>query len=132
MKKQLPSKKELAELLRQIIVDENIPRDVIEWLTKNGFNTVNISQTHLKSAKDYAIAEYAAKHSIAIITLDKGFAQMYRTFQKAILTVIIIRANPATPANIIEALNAAQQKINLNEIQNKLVIITKKRIRIIS
>jgi len=36
------------------------------------------------------------------------------------------------PANIIEALNVAQQKINLSEIQNKLVIVSKKRIRIIS
>ena len=118
--------------MRQIIVDENIPRDVREWLAKNGFDIVNVSEIHLKSAKDYAIAEHAARNSIAIITLDKDFAQMYRRFQKGTLSVIIIRANPATPANIIETLNTAQQRINLNEIQNKLVIITKKRIRIIS
>ena len=118
--------------MRLVLVDENVPRDVREWLTKNGFKTVNVSQIHLKRTNDYAIAEYAARNSIAIITLDKGFAQMYRMFQKGTLTVIIVRANPATPANIIEALNVAKQKINLGEIQNKLVIITKKRIRIIS
>ena len=118
--------------MRQIIVDENVPRDVREWLTENGFNTVNVSQIHLKRAKDYDIAEYATKNNMAIITLDKDFAQMYRRFQKGTLSVIIIRANPATPENIIETLNTAQQRINLNEIQNKLVIITKKRIRIIS
>jgi predicted nuclease of predicted toxin-antitoxin system len=118
--------------LRQILVDENVPRDVREWLTKNGFATVDVSQIHLKRAKDYAIAEYAAKNSMAIITLDKDFAQIYRMFQKGTLTVIIVRANPATPANIIDALNVAQQRINLGEIQNKLVIISKKRIRIIS
>ena len=118
--------------MRQLIVDENIPKDVREWLTKNGFDTVNVSQIHLKKAKDYALAEFAAKNSMAIITLDKDFAQIYRMFQKGTLTVIIVRAKPATPANIIEALNVAQQRINLGEIQNKLVIITKKRIRIIS
>jgi len=118
--------------LRKILVDENIPRNAREWLTKNGFETVNVSQIHLKRAKDYAIAEYASKHSIAIITLDKGFAQIYRAFKKSALTVIIIRANPATTANIIETLNIAKQKINLNEIRSKLVIITRKRIRIIS
>jgi hypothetical protein len=53
-------------------------------------------------------------------------------FQKGTLTIIIIRAKPATPANIIETLTAAQKRINLKEIRNKLVIITKKRIRIIS
>lgn len=118
--------------MTQIIVDENIPSDVREWLTKKGFNPINVSQTHLKSAKDYAIAEYAAKNNIPIITLDKGFAQIYRIFQKDTLTVIIIKANPATPANIIETLNAAQQKIDLKETRNKLIIITKKKIRIIT
>jgi predicted nuclease of predicted toxin-antitoxin system len=118
--------------LRQIIADENIPRDAREWLTKNGFNVIDVAQIHLKGAPDYAIAEYAARTSTAIITLDKDFAQIYRIFRKATLTVIIIRANPATPANILETLNAAKQKIKLNEIQNKLIIITKKRIKIIS
>jgi len=118
--------------LRQIIIDENIPRNAGEWLVKNSFEIINVSEILPRRAKDYTIAEYAAKHGIAIITLDKGFAKIYRTFQKGTLTIIILRANPATTDNIIEALNVAQQKINLGEIQNKLVIISKKRIRIIS
>ena len=118
--------------MRQIIVDENIPKDAREWLTKNGFDIISVSQIHLKKAKDHAIAEYAARNSITLITLDKGFAQTYRMFQEGTLTVIIIRANPATPTNIIETLDVAKQKIDLNTIQNKLVILTKKRIRIIS
>jgi len=48
------------------------------------------------------------------------------------LTAIVIKANPATPTNTLEILNAAQQKINLGEIKNKLVIISKKKIRIIT
>jgi predicted nuclease of predicted toxin-antitoxin system len=118
--------------LRPIIADENIPRDVKEWLAKNGFNVVSVSDINLRSGKDHAIAEYAARNGLAIITLDKDFALMYRMFQKGTLTIIIIRAKPATPANIIEALKIAQKRINLKAIQNKLVIITKKRIRIIS
>jgi predicted nuclease of predicted toxin-antitoxin system len=115
-----------------MIVDENVPREAREWLAKKGFDIVNVSQTHLKSAKDQAIAEYAAKNKMTIITLDKNFSQIYRTLKKDQITIIIIRASPATPANIIEALNAAQQKINLKEAKNKLFIIRKKKIRIIS
>lgn len=116
-----------------MIIDENIPKDVKEWLSKKGFETVTVSKLLLKSAKDQVIAEYAAKNKMAIITLDKGFAQLYRTFQKGTpLTVLIIKANPPTPINIIETLNLAQNKINLKEIQNKLVIITKRKIRIIT
>ena len=116
-----------------MIVDENIPKDVEEWLSKKGFETVNVSKLALRSAKDHIIAEYAVKNKLAIITLDKGFAQLYRTFQKGTsLTVIIVKANPPTPINIIETLNLAQSKTNLKEIKNKLVIITKRKIRIIS
>ena len=118
--------------MTQILIDENIPRDVKEWLIKKGFDTISVSQTHLKSAQDYALAEYASKHNLLIITLDQGFAKIYRIFQKGTLSVIIIKAKPATSANIIETMNAAQQKINLKEIQHKLIIITKKKIRIIT
>ncbi len=116
----------------RIIIDENIPRDAKEWLTKKGFDTIGVSQTHLKSAKDYFIAQYAAQNDLTLLTLDKNFSQIYRTFKKDQITIIIIKASPATPSNIIEALNAAQQKINLKEAKNKLIIISKKKIRIIS
>ena len=117
----------------KIIVDENIPRDVEEWLSKKGFETVNISKLQTSGAKDIVLAKYAIKNKMAIITLDKGFAQLYRTFQKGtLLTVIIVKANPTTPINIIETLNSAQNRINLKEIKSKLVIITKKKIRMIT
>ena len=118
--------------MTKILIDENIPRDVKEWLTKKGFDTISISQTPLKSAKDYAVAEYAAKNNLPIITLDQGFAQIYRFFQKGTITIIIVKAKPATSTNILETLNAAQQKIDMMEIKFKLTIITKKKIRIIS
>jgi uncharacterized protein (DUF433 family)/predicted nuclease of predicted toxin-antitoxin system len=122
----------IDRLLVKILLDENIPKDISKWFIKKGFETTNVSQTHLKSAKDHAIAEYAAQNRMVIITLDKGFAQLYRSFQKGTLSVIIIKAHPSTPANIIETLNLAQNKINLKETQNKLVILTNKKIRIIS
>lgn len=114
-------------------MDENVPRDVREWLSKKGFEVINVSQIiHLKSAKDYAIADYAATNKVAIITLDQDFARIYRTFPKDKLAVVIIKANPATPRNIIDILSSAQDKLNLKEMKNKLVIISKQKLRIIS
>ncbi len=68
---------------------------------------------------------------MAIVTLDNGFARIYR-HEKGSLTVILIKAIPSTPANIIQNLKSAHDKINLKEIENKLVIITKNKIRIIT
>lgn len=116
----------------KILADENIPKSVTEWLRKTGFNITTVSETSLKGAKDRAIAEYASKNNFTVLTLDTDFAQIYHTLLKNKLTVIVIRANPPTPTNIIEILNAAQQKIQISEIKNKLAIISKKKIRIIT
>jgi hypothetical protein len=48
------------------------------------------------------------------------------------ITVLLVKANPSTTSNIIKILEVALKRIKRAEIQNKLVIITKKRIRIIS
>jgi predicted nuclease of predicted toxin-antitoxin system len=118
--------------LPQILVDENIPVSAIEWLKRKGFKVTRTSEISLKGAKDSIIAEYAAKNNMTILTLDTDFAQIYHSLLKGSITVIVIRVKPATPTNIIETLNAALKKIRIDEIQNKLAIITKKRIRIIT
>ena len=115
-----------------MFVDDNIPREAGQWLSKKGFELTSVSQTYLKSAKDHAIAEYAIKNNLTIIALDNHFSQNYRMLKNDQLTVIIIKANPATPMNIIKTLDIAQQKIDLKDVSGKLVIISKKRIRIIT
>jgi predicted nuclease of predicted toxin-antitoxin system len=118
--------------LTRILVDENVPKRVVDWLKKKGFAITNVSETTLKNAKDYAIAEYATENNMTILTLDLDFAQIYHTLKKGTLSVIVIRANPATASTILEALVMAYRKINLHQTQNKLIMITKKRIRIIT
>jgi len=52
--------------------------------------------------------------------------------EKGTLSVIALKANPATAFNILETLKTAHKKINLYEAENKLIMISKKRIRIIT
>lgn len=118
--------------MAQIIADENVPRSVINWLKKKDLNVVTISEVNLRGAKDKAIAEFAAKNSMTILTLDNDFAQLYFNLQRGKMTVILVKATPSTPANIIEVLEATLDRINIAKIQNKLVLITRKKIRIIS
>jgi predicted nuclease of predicted toxin-antitoxin system len=118
--------------LTGILVDENVPNNVREWLKKKGFDITNVSETDLKRAKDYAIAEYAAKNKMTILTLDTDFGQIYHTLKKGTLSVIVIKANPATASNILQTLMAGSKKVDLQKIEKKLVIISNKRIRIIA
>jgi len=115
-----------------IIVDENVPESVAKYLNTRGFKTLCISEDFLKSAKDSVIAGYAAEKGMQVLTLDSDFAQLYHNIFRGRITVLLIKANPTTAKNIIKILDAALEKIRKTETQNKLIIITKKRIRIIS
>jgi predicted nuclease of predicted toxin-antitoxin system len=118
--------------LTRLLVDENVPKRVTEWLKKNGFYVTRVNDTSLKSARDSAIAEYVSENKMEILTLDLDFARIYHTLKKGSLSVIVIRATPATASHILETLIAAHRRMNLHEPQNKLIIITNKRIRIIT
>ena len=115
-----------------ILIDENVPKNVREWLKNKGLNITNVSETSLKRAKDFAIAEYAAKNNMTILTLDTDFAQIYHTLKKGTLSVIVIKAVPATAANILQTLIAGSKKVDLHKTENKLIIISNKRIKIVS
>jgi predicted nuclease of predicted toxin-antitoxin system len=119
-------------LAQTIIVDENVPESVAKYLNTRGFKTLCISEDFLKSAKDSVIAGYAVEKGMQILTLDSDFAQLYHNIFRGRITVLLIKANPTTAKNIIKILDAALEKIRKTETQNKLIIITKKRIRIIS
>lgn len=113
-------------------MDENVPESVAKYLNTRGFKTLCISEDFLKSTKDSVIAGYAAEKGMQVLTLDSDFAQLYHNIFRGKITVLLIKANPTTAKNIIKILDAALKKIRKTETQNKLIIITKKRIRIIS
>ena len=113
-------------------MDENIPESVAKYLNMRGFKTLSISEDFLKSSKDSVIAKYAAEKGLRILTLDSDFAQLYHNIFRGRITILLIKANPTTAENIVRILDAALEKIRKTETQNKLLIITKKRIRIIS
>ncbi|MGA2385630.1 MAG: DUF5615 family PIN-like protein [Candidatus Bathyarchaeia archaeon] len=119
-------------MTQTIIVDENIPQSVAKYLNTKGIKTFSISDDFLKSAKDSVIASYASEKGMQILTLDSDFAQLYHNVFRGRITVLLVKANPTTAENIIDILDAALNKIRKTETPNKLVIITKKRIRIVS
>lgn len=113
-------------------MDENIPKSVATYLNSKGFKTLSISDDFLKSAKDSVIAKYAAEKEMKILTLDSDFAQLYHNLYRGKITVLLLKANPTTAEAIIKILDSALIAIERAETKNKLLIITKKRIRIIS
>jgi predicted nuclease of predicted toxin-antitoxin system len=118
--------------MHTIIVDENIPETVANYLNKKGFEVLCLSQDALKSSKDSVIAAFASKNGLPILTLDSDFAKLYHNIYRGKITVLLIKTNPTSAQNIISLLENSLEKIQRVDIENKLLIITKKRLRIIS
>ena len=72
------------------------------------------------------------KNELYVLTLDSDFAQLYHNIFRGRITVLLVKTNPTTAENIIKILDVALEKIRKTEIKNKLIIITKKKIRIVA
>jgi predicted nuclease of predicted toxin-antitoxin system len=118
--------------LAPVLIDQNIPKRVRDWLKQKGFETVILADVNLRGATDKKIADYAIQNRMVVLTQDLDFAKLYHTIYRRELTVILVNTKERTAQSVIQALNKAQQKINLKSIQNKLLIITERRLRIVS
>ena len=93
---------------------------------------VILVDVNLRGATDKKIAEFAMQHKMAILTQDVDFAKLYHTLYRRELTIILVNTKEGTAQSVIQALNKAQLKINLKNMKNKLVIVTKRRLHIVS
>ena len=115
-----------------ILIDQNIPIRVKDWLKQKGFVTVSLADVNLRGTADKKIAEFALKKGLTILTQDADFAKLYHALYRRKLAVILVKTKEGTSQSIIQALNTAQNRIDLNKTQNNLVIITRRRLRVIS
>ncbi len=115
-----------------ILLDQNIPKRVREWLEQRGFETVILADVNLRGASDRRIAEFAARNRMAVLTQDADFAKLYHTLYRRRLGVILVNTKEGTAQSITEAISKAQRRIDLKNTQNNLVIVTKNRLRIVS
>ncbi len=118
--------------MARILIDQNVPKRVMDWLKQKGFEIVTLADANLRGATDNKIAAFAIQNKMAVLTQDADFAKMYHNLYRSKLAVILVNTKEGTTQSIIQALDKAQLKLDLKNVQNQLVIITKKRIRIVS
>ena len=118
--------------MAKILVDQNIPKRAMDWLKQKGFEIVTLADANLRGATDKKIAAFAIRNKMAVLTQDVDFAKMYHTLYRRRLAVILVNTKEGTTQSIIQALDKAQSRLNLKNVQNQLVIITERRIRIVS
>ena len=113
------------------LVDENLPISLRDAIRLAGFTAHRLSDVGLKGAKDSAVAEYASDKKLILVTLDKDFGYIYHKLYKGRLTVILLRVKPPTPVKLSETMSKLIRELDLSKHIGKLIIVTRKRIRII-
>jgi predicted nuclease of predicted toxin-antitoxin system len=118
--------------LAKILIDQNMPKRVMDWMKQKGFEIVTLADVNLRGAADKKIATFAMQNNMAVLTQDVDFAKMYYTLYRRKLAVILVNTKEGTTQSIIQALDKAQLRLNLKNVENQLVIITKRKIRVVS
>ena len=99
-----------SRLLAKILIDQNIPKRVMDWLKQKGFEIVTLADASLRGASDKKIAAFAMQNNMAVLTQDIDFAKMYHTLYRRQLAVILVNTKEGTTQSIIQALDKAQLK----------------------
>ena len=113
------------------LIDENLPVSLRDAIRLAGFTAFRLDEVGLKGVKDSAVAEYALNNKLILVTLDKDFGYIHYKLYEGRLTVILLRVKPPTPYELVKAMNKLIRELDLSKHMGKLIIVTRKRIRII-
>ena len=59
---------EEAASLAKILIDQNIPKRVMDWLKQKGFEIVTLADANIRGAADKKIAAFAMQNNMAVLT----------------------------------------------------------------
>jgi len=116
--------------MHNILADECVHKDMINALRLAGHKILTARDATLSGATDETIFSYAVKNRLVLFTFDRGFGDIFAFNIADSSGVVIERINLMTKDEMIEIAVAFfnEQK----DLQGKLIIIDKMRIRIIS
>lgn len=101
-------------------------------LTEKGHTILTINDILRWGSLDEEIFDYATRKELALITHDRRFGKLYFYSKENPPITIILQVLRPHPRETNTLLDGALNKFDLNDakIRNKLIIITKSKIRI--
>jgi len=103
-----------------LLADENIPLELIDTLSKEGFD---IKRVKLGS-KDKQIFELAKSENRVLLTFDKHFLNKAKFPPKESLGIIFLKINPPLIDSILYSLRKLFKYIKSDEFKGKLFILS--------
>lgn len=114
----------------KIFADECIPSDVISALRCQNFDVLTVKEAGLTGTDDDAIFDFALENKRVLLTLDRGFGDIFHFKIAKSAGVIIILINQMSHQEIVHILLGFLSIAENRDLKSKLVIIGKTKIRI--
>ena len=115
----------------KIFADECIPVDIINTLREYGFDVITAFDEKLNGKTDEEIFKFVLKSKRVFITLDRGFGDIFRFDISKSFGVIIVLIKYMDKNQMKKVITSFLCQCKENDLNGRLIIIAKKRIRII-
>lgn len=115
----------------KILADECINTDIIIALQEHGFNILAAKVAGLSGKSDEDVFGFAQKSKRILLTFDRGFGDIFRFNIRQSFGVIILLIHNISKAEIVNIPLAFFSMLTKRNLEGKLVIISKRKIRII-
>ena len=122
----------MPERSLRVLLDQNIPREVVAWLKKKrpAWTVAHTSALGMDVTADDEIFRWAQKHQHIIITYDEDFADARFFPLGSHHGIIRLRVWPTTVEETLAALNRLLEQVPVRELPGSLIIIEAGKIRL--
>jgi predicted nuclease of predicted toxin-antitoxin system len=115
-----------------VLLDQNIPREVVAWLRKkrSAWTVTHTASLGMEGSDDAEIFRWAQAHKHLVITYDEDFADARFFPLGSHHGIVRLRVWPTTVEETISALNRLLEQVPTRELPGSLIIIDEGKIRL--
>jgi predicted nuclease of predicted toxin-antitoxin system len=111
----------------KFLADENVEKPVVDWLRKNGFDVLFVTE-FAKSSTDDELLERAKRDSRILLTNDKDFGELVFLQRKSSAGVILMRFTNDDSSNKVRYISHLMTNYS-DRLEGNFTVINETKVR---
>ena len=111
-------------------LDENLPHDLADALTRQGHDVDTVLDEHLGGRRDPVIVQAATDDDRLVVTLDRGVGDIRSFPPGSHAGVVVLRPSSQDPASILALVERLLDAHELEEFSRCVTIVEPQRVRV--
>jgi predicted nuclease of predicted toxin-antitoxin system len=110
--------------------DENLPREVAEYLVHSGYDALRVDEQGLKGVADPGVAAVCLVEGRAIVTLDTDFMDIRRFPPEQHAGILVLRPHRQSVPRILSLTRRFVGLLRSEPLRGKLWVVDEARVRL--